>query len=312
LKHSVNRLRKRQASIHLNRFTMKFKTFTSLALGAILSAWVIVASAQTPSSAFISADNPFETLWHDCTTVSERGTDALTIQSGVATSQTFVACSSGTLHGVYFELYSVEGEGNFNIAVTGNGVHHQTTRFLSEGDNGLVRFDTDIELIAGMEYRIKMLATNGMTVKLWSNKDAESDDTLIYNGWTLNGSVNYGVGIDGLAVATSPVDGGRTPDDQVNPNVSKPDTPMSADELFLVYPNPFYSDCNINFDHPLRGYTQITLSDAQGNTRYTTGRSSIIEGETINVQPDVALEPGIYILRVLNDGKVYHKTIMKN
>jgi hypothetical protein len=291
---------------------MKFKTFTSLALGMILSAWVIVASAQTPNSAFVSADNPFANLAHDCSTVSERGSDALTIHSGMVTSQTFVACSSGNLSSVYFELHSIQGEGNLNVSIYGNGIYHGMTRLLTEGDNGLIRFDADVQLIAGMEYQIKILPTNGMTVKLWCNKYVENDDTLVFDGWTLNGTLNYGVGMDGLATATSPVDGGRTPDEQVNPNVSKPDTPMSADDLFLVYPNPFYSDCNINFDHPLRGYTQITLSDAQGNTRYNTGRSSIIEGETINVQPDAALEPGIYILRVLNDGKVYHKTIMKN
>lgn len=291
---------------------MKFKTFTSLALGAILSSWVIVASAQTPTTSFVSSDNPFENLSHDCATISERGQDALTIYSGMTTSQTFVACSSGELNGIYLEVHSVEGSGNLNVALTGNGLYEPMTRFLSEGDNGLIRIDTESQLIAGMEYRIKILPTNDMVVKLWCNKNAVSEDVLIFDGWTLNGTLNYGMGIDGMVVATSPVNGGRTPDDQYDPNITKPDTPMSADDLFLVYPNPFQMDCNINFDLPLRGYTQITLSDAQGNTRYTTGRSGIIEGETINVQPTSNLEPGIYVLRVLNDGKVYHKTIMKN
>lgn len=291
---------------------MKFKTFTSLALGAILSAWVIVASAQNPSTAFVNADNPFETLSHDCATISERGSDALTLAESTVGSQTFVACSSGELNGIYLEVKRVFGEGDLTIGIMGNGIHSTHTRFLSEGDNGMIHINTEVQLLAGVEYLIKLMPSEGLSVQLWSNKDAITDDVLIYDGWTLNGTLNFGIGIDGMVAATSPVDGGRTPDEQVNPNVSKPDTPMSADELFLVYPNPFYSDCNINFDHPLRGYTQITLSDAQGNTRYTTGRNSIIEGETINVQPDVALEPGIYILRVLNDGKVYHKTIMKN
>lgn len=291
---------------------MKFKTFTSLALGMILSAWVVLASAQNPSTAFVSANNPFANLSHDCSTVSERGADALTIAGSTVASQTFVACSSGELNGIYLEVKRVFGEGELTIGVMGNGIYSTQTRFLSEGDNGLIQINTEIQLLDGVEYTIKLMPTAGLSIQLWSNKNAITDDVFIYDGWTLNGSLNYGIGIDGMVAATSPVDGGRTPDEQVNPNVSKPDTPMSADELFLVYPNPFYSDCNINFDHPLRGYTQITLSDAQGNTRYNTGRSSIIEGETINVQPDASLEPGIYILRVLNDGKVYHKTIMKN
>ena len=86
-----------------------------------------------------------------------------------------------------------------------------------------------------MEYRIKILPTNDMVVKLWCNKNAVSEDVLIFDGWTLNGTLNYGMGIDGMVVATSPVNGGRTPDDQYDPNITKPDTPMSADDFLPMF-----------------------------------------------------------------------------
>lgn len=298
--------------IHLHRFKMKFKTFTSLALAAILTAWVIVASAQSPSNGLTLADNPFETLSHDCVSTSVRGEDVLNISPFVVATQSFKACSNGELNGVYLEIHSVNGAGNFSIVITGNGLYHSEDRYLAEGDNGLIQINTELQLIDGMEYLIKMMPTEDLQVNLWSKKFIDSEDELILDGWTLNGTVNFGVGIDGMIPATSPVNNGRTPEDQYDPSISKPDNPKDADDLFLVYPNPFHSDCNVSFDQPLRGHTQITLSDTQGNTRYSTGRSTILDGETINVQPDAALEPGIYVLRVLNDGKVYHKTIMKN
>lgn len=290
---------------------MKFKTFTSLVLGAILSAWVIVASAQT-NNAFEASVDPFDNLPHECVTRSDRGSDFLQVLPEKVVTQTFTSCASGAFKGAYLELYKVIGSGDLMFAISGNGLYWATTISLEEGDTGLIRIAEDLNLLEGATYQIKMRPTAGLTVKFWCTKNAGASTELIYDGWTLDGTLNYAVGVDGSEMITSSVQTGKAPSDGHTADISKPDVPMSADDLFLVYPNPFYTDCNISFDHTLRGATEITLSDAQGNTRYTTVRTEVVEGETINVMPTSGLEPGIYVLRVLNEGKVYHKTIMKN
>lgn len=81
-----------------------------------------------------------------------------------------------------------------------------------------------------------------------------------------------------------------------------------SDSDFIVYPNPFTGDLNIQLPETLKGNYIFRISDLTGKTIYQNQQSSDIKNFSWNGK---SLPKGVYILSVENNGKIIAKRLIK-
>src|SRR5690606_20605056 len=81
-----------------------------------------------------------------------------------------------------------------------------------------------------------------------------------------------------------------------------------SDSDFIVYPNPFTGDLNIQLPETLKGNYIFRISDLTGKTIYQNQQSSDIKNFSWNGK---SLPKGVYFLSVENNGKIIAKRLIK-
>lgn len=76
----------------------------------------------------------------------------------------------------------------------------------------------------------------------------------------------------------------------------------------VIYPNPFLNEINIDLTETLKPNTKVYLYDTFGRKQNITFSLS---GSTINCKT-VNLPTGSYVLKIVTDGTVYNKVVIKN
>ncbi|MDH7911759.1 S8 family serine peptidase [Winogradskyella sp. SYSU M77433] len=94
--------------------------------------------------------------------------------------------------------------------------------------------------------------------------------------------------------------------------VTAPDLVLSNEtytsESFKIWPNPARSELNINFAYP-EPHTELYIYDIRGRIVH----DEIIENALTSYSMDISnLSPGSYILKLVNNGKVYNHKVIVN
>ena len=81
---------------------------------------------------------------------------------------------------------------------------------------------------------------------------------------------------------------------------------------FNVYPNPFLDEVTVTFKRAFKGETVIMLTDLSGNVLNRETRMNPLQGQDVELIPTYNVRPGAYVLRIINDNRVYNQTLMKH
>lgn len=286
---------------------MKLKQFFTLSALTLLFG-AFTANAQLAS--FSSTTGPLDNLPHDCVAKTSYGTQVLLLNPDDVVVQSFTSCTKGEARKAYVLVNQTIGNGKLAVTIedgrTGEELAY-TKVVMREGFSGLVTAKFNAKVENGMSYNLKLKALGDLSLVVEGKYDAQPGVDLHLNGWKLDGTIATAVGMTTINEITV-VQGDRN--ESTADALEDRSTELAA--TFLTYPNPFTNNFTVEFAKDLKGETQVILMDLTGNIIHREVRSNAHAGDRVNINPRYFLNPGAYALRVINDQRVFNKTIMKN
>ena len=286
---------------------MKLQKFYILAAAALL---IGAVSAQAQTANFASTAGPFDDLKHDCVVKSETGSQVLLLNHQDIVIQSFTPCTTGKAQVIYVIIKQSDSQGFLQASITdsrGEIIEGAKTT-VRESFNGMLKLKLEGEanFNAGQTYFVKLRAI-GTNLVIEGRYGQDSDNTLHLNGWKLDGNISVAVGMREAIEKPAALDEDRNPygDNAIEDRASE------FNAYFSVYPNPFSEDFSVKFNKDLKGETTVMLTDLAGNVLHREVRLNPVDGQQVYINPIYDLHPGAYALRIINDNRVYNKTLMK-
>jgi hypothetical protein len=285
---------------------MKLQKFYILTAAALL---IGAVSAQAQTSNFAATAGPFDNLNHDCLVQEARGNQVLLLNEGDIVTQSFTACENGMVEMVYVSIKQSSNDGHIKASVhDSRGVEIAGGKSkVGVGFEGVLTLKVPADVKSGMVYSLK-LRTMGTNIVLEGQYGQSSENDLHLNGWKLDGNITTAIGMRRVIERPDPVLDARNPHDD---NIME-DRATEFQNNFNVYPNPFHDEVTLTFKRGFKGETVIMLTDLSGNVLNRETRMNPLQGQDVDLIPTYNVLPGAYVLRIINDNRVYNQTLMKH
>jgi hypothetical protein len=285
---------------------MKLQKFYILTAAALL---IGAVSAQAQTSNFAATAGPFDNLNHDCLVQEARGNQVLLLNEGDIVTQSFTACENGMVEMVYVSIKQSSNDGHIKASVhDSRGVEIAGGKSkVGVGFEGVLTLKVPADVKSGMVYSLK-LRTMGTNIVLEGQYGQSSENDLHLNGWKLDGNITTAIGMRRVIERPDPVLDARNPHDD---NIME-DRATEFQNNFNVYPNPFHDEVTVTFKRGFKGETVIMLTDLSGNVLNRETRMNPLQGQDVDLIPTYNVRPGAYVLRIINDNRVYNQTLMKH
>ena len=283
---------------------MKLQKFYILTAAALL---IGAVSAQAQTSNFAATAGPFDNLNHDCLVQEARGNQVLLLNEGDIVTQSFTACENGMVEMVYVSIKQSSNDGHIKASVhDSRGVEIAGGKSkVGVGFEGVLTLKVPADVKSGMVYSLK-LRTMGTNIVLEGQYGQSSENDLHLNGWKLDGNITTAIGMRRVIERPDPVLDARNPHDD---NIME-DRATEFQNNFNVYPNPFHDEVTVTFKRGFKGETVIMLTDLSGNVLNRETRMNPLQGQDVDLIPTYNVRPGAYVLRIINDNRVYNQTLM--
>jgi hypothetical protein len=285
---------------------MKLQKFYILTAAALL---IGAVSAQAQTSNLAATAGPFDNLNHDCLVQEARGNQVLLLNEGDIVTQSFTACENGMVEMVYVSIKQSSNDGHIKASVhDSRGVEIAGGKSkVGVGFEGVLTLKVPADVKSGMVYSLK-LRTMGTNIVLEGQYGQSSENDLHLNGWKLDGNITTAIGMRRVIERPDPVLDARNPHDD---NIME-DRATEFQNNFNVYPNPFHDEVTVTFKRGFKGETVIMLTDLSGNVLNRETRMNPLQGQDVDLIPTYNVLPGAYVLRIINDNRVYNQTLMKH
>ena len=285
---------------------MKLQKFYILTAAALL---IGAVAAQAQTSNFATTAGPFDNLNHDCLVQEARGNQVLLLNEGDIVTQSFTACENGMVEMVYVSIKQSSNDGHIKASVhDSRGVEIAGGKSkVGVGFEGVLTLKVPADVKSGMVYSLK-LRTMGTNIVLEGQYGQSSENDLHLNGWKLDGNITTAIGMRRVIERPDPVLDARNPHDD---NIME-DRATEFQNNFNVYPNPFHDEVTVTFKRGFKGETVIMLTDLSGNVLNRETRMNPLQGQDVDLIPTYNVLPGAYVLRIINDNRVYNQTLMKH
>lgn len=285
---------------------MKLQKFYILTAAALL---IGAVTAQAQTSNFATTTGPFDNLDHDCLVKEARGNQVLLLNEGDIVTQSFTACENGMVEKVYVSIKQTSNEGKISAVVQDSrgeeifGVKNK----VSAGFDGVLTIKLPADVKAGSVYSLKLRAL-GTNIVLEGQYGQSSENDLHLNGWKLDGNITTAIGMRRVIERPESALDARNP---YGDNINE-DRATEFHSNFNVYPNPFLDEVTVTFKRGFKGETVIMLTDLSGNVLNRETRMNPLQGQDVDLIPTYNVRPGAYVLRIINDNRVYNQTLMKH
>jgi hypothetical protein len=283
---------------------MKLQKFYILTAAALL---IGAVSAQAQTSNFATTAGPFDNLDHDCLVKEARGNQVLLLNEGDIVTQSFTACENGMVEKVYVSIKQSSNQGKISAVIQDSrgeeifGVKNK----VSAGFEGVLTIKLPADVKAGSVYSLKLRALN-TNIVLEGQYGQASENDLHLNGWKLDGNITTAIGMRRVIERPESAWDARNP---YGDNIIE-DRATEFHSNFNVYPNPFHDEVTVTFKRPFKGETVIMLTDLSGNVLNRETRMNPLQGQDVDLIPTYNVRPGAYVLRIINDNRVYNQTLM--